>query len=108
MDKTCNNCKWLRCMFGCQSGRICLNYDCFEPSEMISISKKDFEEKYISRATYSKDVSQLNHDLSDIQKEILDLRDVLMKIAFFDLKPYENEYFYGADKLKLIAFEALE
>lgn len=80
----------------------------FRSKKMVSISKSDFEEKYISRATYSKDVSQLKLDLRDIQEEIWCLRDVLTKIAFFDLKPYEDEYFYGADKLKMIAFEALE
>lgn len=74
---------------------------------MISISEKDFEEKYVSRSRYSEDTSRLKKDLKDVQEEILQLRDALMKIAFFDLKPYENDYFYGADKLKQIAFEVL-
>ena len=79
MDKTCNDCKWLRYMFGCQSGRLCLNYDCFEPKEMIEVS----------RAEYNK------------------MKSALETICKFDLKPYENEYFYGANKLKMIAYEAL-
>jgi len=36
------------------------------------------------------------------------LKDALENICKFDLKPYENDKLHGADKLKMIAFEALK
>ena len=38
-------------------------------NEMISISKSDFEEKYVSRAMYSSDLSKANHDIRDLVQE---------------------------------------
>lgn len=46
--------------------------------------------------------------ISQLESENNKLRMALEAICRFDLKPYENEYFYGSDKLKMIAYEALK
>jgi len=46
--------------------------------------------------------------ISQLFDEIERLEKVLEQIILLDLKPYENEYFYGANKLKMIAYEGLK
>ena len=46
--------------------------------------------------------------ISKLFDEIERLEKVLEQIILLDLKPYENEYFYGANKLKMIAYEGLK
>ena len=55
------------------------------------------------------------YDSVDVQDESWNKRPIEDKyrkaleiICKFDLKPYENELFYGANKLKMIAYEALK
>lgn len=46
--------------------------------------------------------------LSFLEKNNNKFIRALQDICNFDLKPYENEKLHGADKLKMIAFEALK
>ncbi len=46
--------------------------------------------------------------ISELFDERERLEKVLEQIILLDLKPYENEYFYGANKLKMISYEGLK
>lgn len=83
MDRTCVNCKFTGIMLGvpvCNHTGHCLNYDYFEPKEMIKVSRTAHE----------------------------NMKYALEIICKFDLKPYENEKLHGADKLKMIAYKGLQ
>jgi hypothetical protein len=60
-------------------------------------------------------ILDLQHERDDLQAELARrderierLEKVLEQIILLDLKPYESEYFYGANKLKMIAYEGLK
>lgn len=53
-------------------------------------------------------IARLEKELAIRDERIERLEKVLEQIILLDLKPYESEYFYGANKLKMIAYEGLK
>lgn len=62
MDNTCHNCKWLQYMFGCTADKTCLNYDCFEPKEMIEVSRSEYESLKDRLDDYRKDYIKVTNE----------------------------------------------
>lgn len=55
-----------------------------------------------------REVKALLTEIERSHAEVERLKAALTRICSLDLKPYENELLYGADKLKMIAHEALK
>jgi len=83
----------------------CVNFNCPSYPNYHADSRGNPAYDILNNKTGIPELESENHRLS---ARVAELEGALRKIVNYDLKPHENERFYGADKLKMIAYEWAE